>query len=68
MISGWKTKYSEILKEFKYSEKKDRESAKYLNSILKESNNYEKISKKIKHQDVIVMWVLDHHYLDAFQN
>ena len=55
MISGWKTKYSEILKEFKYSESKDRESTKYLDSILKESNNYEKISKKIKHQNVIVV-------------
>ena len=55
MISGWKTKYSEILKEFKYSESKDRESTKYLDSILKKSNNYEKISKKIKHQNVIVV-------------
>lgn len=55
MISGWKTKYSEILKEFKYSESKDRESSKYLDSILKESNNYEKISKKIKQQNVIVI-------------
>ncbi len=55
MISGWKTKYSEILKEFMYNENKDRESAKYLDSILKKSSNYEKISKKIKQQNVIVI-------------
>lgn len=55
MVSGWKTKYSEILKEFKYNENKDSESARYLDSILKESDNYEKISKKIKQQNVIVI-------------
>ena len=27
MISGWKTKYADILKEFRYDEKKDKESA-----------------------------------------
>ena len=29
MISGWKAKYADILKEFKYDEKKDKESANY---------------------------------------
>ncbi|MCE2614565.1 MAG: DUF115 domain-containing protein [Nitrosopumilus sp. (ex Thoosa mismalolli)] len=55
IISGWKTKYAEILKEFKYSERKDIESAIYLDSVIKESNNYEKISKKIGKQNVIVI-------------
>lgn len=55
MISGWRAKYSEICKEFRYSEDKDRESARYLDSILKESHNYEKISKKIKQQNVVVI-------------
>ena len=54
-IPGWKTKYSVILKEFKYSESKDRESASYLDSILKESDSYEKISEKIRGQDVLVI-------------
>ena len=55
MISGWKTKYSEILKEFKYNESKDRESANYLDSILEESDNYEKISEIVRGQDVFVI-------------
>ena len=45
MISGWKKRYSDILKEFKYSEKKDKESAIILDSILKKSN-INKESKK----------------------
>ena len=55
MVSGWKSRYSEILKEFKYDEKQDRESAVYLDSILGESRNYEKISKKIRGQSVIII-------------
>lgn len=55
MISGWKAKYSEILREFRYSEGKDIESANYLDSILRESNNYERISEKIRGQNVIVI-------------
>ena len=47
MISGWKKKYSHILKEFKYSEKKDKESALILDSILKKSNLNQKITKLI---------------------
>lgn len=55
MISGWRTKYSDIIKEFNYSEKKDKESSIYLDSILKKSKNYEKISKMIKGQNIIVI-------------
>ena len=35
-VIGWKKKYLEILKEFNYSEKKDLESARRLNLLLKE--------------------------------
>ncbi len=55
MISGWKKKYSEILKEFKYSEKKDTEAAKLLNSIITKSDVNEKIINLIKGQTVFVI-------------
>ena len=56
MISGWKKRYSKnILKEFKYSEKKDKESAILLNSILKKSNVNEKIISLIKGKTVFVI-------------
>ena len=35
MILGWKRRYQSILKELSYSEKKDKESAVILDSILK---------------------------------
>jgi uncharacterized Rossmann fold enzyme len=38
MILGWKKRYYDILKEFKYSQKKDKESSIVLNSILKKTN------------------------------
>jgi uncharacterized Rossmann fold enzyme len=55
MISGWRKRYSEILKEFKYSEKKDKESAIILNSILKKSDVNEKILNLIKGNTVFVI-------------
>ena len=55
MISGWKKRYSDILKEFKYSEKKDKESAIILDSILKKSNSNETISSLIKDKSVFVI-------------
>ncbi|MBT5201114.1 MAG: DUF115 domain-containing protein [Thaumarchaeota archaeon] len=55
MISGWKKRYSDILKEFKYSEKKDKESAIKLNSIVVKSDINEKISKIIKDKTVFVI-------------
>ena len=33
-INGWESKYREILKEFSYSRKKDRQSCKLLDSLL----------------------------------
>ncbi|MHA7646461.1 6-hydroxymethylpterin diphosphokinase MptE-like protein [Nitrosopumilus sp. S4] len=55
MILGWKKRYYEILKEFKYSEKKDNESAKTLNSILKNNKVEEKIYKLINGKTVCVI-------------
>ena len=55
MILGWKKRYSEILKEFKYSEKKDTESAILLNSILKKSDVNKKIISLIKGKTVFVI-------------
>ena len=55
MISGWKKKYSDILKEFKYSEKKDNESAVILNLILKKSNVNQKIVNLVKGKTVFVI-------------
>ena len=55
MISGWKTRYSDILKQFKYSEKKDKQSAVILDSILKKSNIERKILGLIKGKTVFVI-------------
>ena len=55
MISNWMEKYSHIIKEFKYSEKKDRKSALILNSILEKSNVNEKISSLVKGKTVFVI-------------
>ena len=55
MISGWKKRYSEILKQFKYSEKKDKDSAAILDSILKKSKTNQKIKDLIKNNTVFVI-------------
>jgi len=55
MISGWNRRYSDILKEFKYSKKKDKESAIILDSILKRSNVNQKIIKLVKGKTVFVI-------------
>lgn len=55
MILGWKKKYYEILKELNYSEKKDKESAIILNSILKKTNINKKIISLIKGKTVFVI-------------
>ena len=55
MISGWKKRYSEIRKEFNYSEKKDKESAVILNSIIKKSNINEKSISLVKDKTVFVI-------------
>ena len=54
-IPGWSKKYSEILKEFKYNEKKDKESAIILDSILKSANTNQKIINLIKGKTVFVI-------------
>ncbi|QDI89115.1 DUF115 domain-containing protein [Candidatus Nitrosopumilus sp. SW] len=55
MISGWKTRYLDILKEFNYDEKKDKESAILLDTILKKSKTDEKICKLIQGKTVFVI-------------
>ena len=55
MILGWKRRYQSILKELSYSEKKDKESAVILDSILKKNNNNQKIIKLIQGKTVFVI-------------
>ena len=54
-IRGWKSRYADILKEFKYSEKRDRESAVLLNSIIKRSNSNTQLNKLIQGKTVLVI-------------
>ena len=55
MISGWKKRYFSILKELNYSEKKDKESALILDSILKKTDTIEKVRKLIQGKTVFVI-------------
>ena len=55
MISGWNSRYREILKEFNYDKRKDIDSAVLLDSILGEKNHLEKIHDLIKNQNVFVV-------------
>ena len=55
MISGWKKRYLLILKELDYSQKKDKESAIILDSILKKTDTTEKILKMIEGKTVFVI-------------
>ncbi len=55
MISGWEERYLNILKEFKYSEKEDKESAVLLDSILTKSDISEKIANLVKGKTVFVI-------------
>ena len=55
MISGWEKRYLRILKELGYSQKKDKESAIILDSILKKTNTTEKILKLIEGKTVFVI-------------
>ncbi|TLX69863.1 MAG: DUF115 domain-containing protein [Thaumarchaeota archaeon] len=54
-LKGWEKKYSEILKKFHYSRRKDVKSAKILNSILKTKFPLKKLHGKIKNQTVFVI-------------
>ena len=55
MISGWGERYLSILKELNYSEKKDKESAVILDSILKKTDTIEKIREIIQGKTVFVI-------------
>ncbi|MFB5648433.1 MAG: 6-hydroxymethylpterin diphosphokinase MptE-like protein, partial [Candidatus Nitrosomaritimum aestuariumsis] len=55
MISGWNSRYNEILKEFKYNKRKDMESAILLESMIKNQNQIKKIKQLINNQIVIVI-------------
>ena len=55
MVLDWKKRYLDILKEFKYSEKKDIESAIQLNILLKKSNTIQKITPLIEGKTVFVI-------------
>ena len=53
--SEWKKKYSEILLEFNYNEKKDNQSAIILDSILKDSSMEREIIKLINNKTIFVI-------------
>ena len=55
MIPEWREKYSEIVKEFKFDENKDKESAILLNSFLKKSKINNKLTDLIKGKTVLVI-------------
>jgi len=55
ILIGWKKRYSDILKEFGYDERKDKESAILLNSILKKSDIDKKIMSIVKDKTVLVI-------------
>src|SRR3989337_2633378 len=54
-VLGWEKRYSEILKEFGYSKKSDLESAKLLNSLLKNKFPLNKLRSKVFEQNVFVI-------------
>ena len=54
MISGWGKRYSDILKEFKYSRESDKKSAIILNSIIKKSE-MAKLTSLLKKKTVFVI-------------
>ena len=55
MVSGWGKRYLSILKELNYSEKKDKESAVILDSILKKTDTIEKVREIIQGKTVFVI-------------
>ena len=55
MVSGWDSKYLEILREFGYDRKKDLDSAIILNSILKDTKPLKKIRNSIDSKTVFVI-------------
>ena len=55
VISGWNSRYSEILEEFNYQKRDDVDSAKILESMLVDKNQVKKIHALIKNQDVFIV-------------
>jgi uncharacterized Rossmann fold enzyme len=54
-ISGWESKYREILKDFGYSRKKDNQSCELLNSLLSKNTGVKKIRDLIENKPVFVI-------------
>ncbi len=54
-LKGWEKKYTEILREFRYSRRKDTQSARVLSSILRTKFPLKKLEEKIKNQTVFVI-------------
>jgi len=54
-LKGWEKKYTEILKEFRYSRRKDAQSARVLSSILRTKFPLKKLEEKMKNQTVFVI-------------
>ena len=54
-VKGWEKKYTEILREFRYSRRKDAQSARVLDSILRTKFPLKKIEKIIKNQTVFIV-------------
>ena len=54
-LKGWEEKYTEILREFHYSRRKDTQSARVLSSILRTKFPLKKLEEKIKNQTVFVI-------------
>ena len=54
-IIGWESKYREILRDFDYSRKKDNQSSKLLNSLLKKTAGINVIRDLIKNKPVFVI-------------
>ncbi|MDH3677296.1 MAG: DUF115 domain-containing protein [Nitrosopumilus sp.] len=55
MISGWYSRYKEILKEFDFNEKEDIDSAVLLDSFLSKENHLLQICKLIQDQNVFII-------------
>ena len=55
MISGWNSRYNEILREFKYNKRRDMESAILLESMIKNQNQIKKINRLIDNKIVTVI-------------
>ena len=54
-LKGWDKKYTEILREFQYSRRKDMQSARVLNSILRTTFPLKKLEERIKNQIIFVI-------------